>query len=244
MAFLFAPAIIVVLFAFNSENSTSKLYGLSTRWFSAALGNADFVAALTNSVKAAVFTALFVVVAGTLAALALVRMPSRVSNALTSFFTVPIIIPGLFFGVALLSFFSRVQLPLSMLTIVVGHVLITLPLVVLIVGARLQHLDMSILEAARDLGANSWQAFHKVLLPLIAPALVGSALLAVAWSLDEFIITLFMNGGTQTVPVLIFGRLRLGIDPSINAIAAILLLVTTAVTVIAGKFVSVSEVTG
>lgn len=238
LLFLFIPAVVVVLFAFNSSNSTSNFAGFSTRWFSAVFERDEYMTALENSLQAAVWTAAIDVVAGVGAALALTRLPRRVTSFLGGFFLVPIMVPGLILGVALLVFFSKIDLRLSMTTVVIGHVLVTMPLMVLILAARLERLDPAVMEAARDLGAGGWTAFRRILLPMIAPALIAGALLVVAFSLDEFIITLFTNGGTTTVPVLIFALLRRGLDPSVNAIATLLLALTTLLGVIAARIVA------
>jgi ABC-type spermidine/putrescine transport system permease subunit II len=241
LAFLFTPALVVVLFAFNSSTSTSALDGLSLRWFDHVFADPEFTQALTNTLTAAAWTAAFDVLAGTAAALALTRLPRRWLTTLSSLFMVPVIVPGLLIGVALLAFFSRLHVTLAMPTVVVGHVVVTLPLVVVIVATRLERLDLSVVEAARDLGASAFTAFRRVLLPLIAPALAGSVLLAVAWSFDEFIITLFTNGGTPTVPILIFTQLRRGLDPSVNAVATLLLAGTTLMSVLAARTVSLRD---
>jgi spermidine/putrescine transport system permease protein len=241
LLFLFTPAVLVVLFAFNATDSTSSLGGFSTRWFSAVLSDDEFTQALGNSLIAAFWTAVFDVLAGTAAAVALTRLPRKYLTVFSTLYLVPIMVPGLLIGVALLVFFSRLDVRLGMTTVIIGHILITLPLVVLVVGARLERLDLSVIDAARDLGASGWTAFRRILLPLISPALAGSALLAVAWSLDEFIITLFTNGGTPTVPVLIFTLLRRGLDPSVNALAALLLAATTILGVIAARLVSLRD---
>jgi ABC-type spermidine/putrescine transport system permease subunit II len=241
LLFLFTPALLVVLFAFNATDSTSSFGGFSTRWFSAVFSNDEYMQALGNSAIAAFWTALFDVLAGTAAALALTRLPRRYLSVFSSLYLIPVMVPGLMLGVALLVFFSRLDLPLSMTTVVIGHILITLPLVILVIGARLERLDLSVLDAARDLGASGWTAFRRILLPLIAPALAGSALIAIAWSLDEFIVTLFTNGGTPTVPVLIFTLLRRGLDPSVNALAALLLGATMILGVITARLVSLRD---
>jgi len=238
LVFLFVPAIVVVLFAFNSSDSTSNFAGFSTQWFSKVFENSEYMGALENSLQAAFWTALIDVVAGVGAAMALMRLPRRVTTFLASFFLVPIMVPGLILGVALLVFFSKIEMRLGMTTVVIGHVLVTLPLMILILSARMERLDPALIEAARDLGAGSWTAFRRILLPMIAPALIASGLLVIAFSLDEFIITLFTNGGTTTVPVLIFALLRRGLDPSVNAIATLLLLGTTILGVIAARIVS------
>jgi spermidine/putrescine transport system permease protein len=196
------------------------------------------MSALENSLIAALWTVGFDLLAGLGAAIVLTRLPRRVSTVLSSAFLIPIMVPGLILGVALLVFFSRLDVQLSMTTVVIGHVLVTLPLMILVVGARVERLDPALIDAARDLGASGWTAFRRITLPMIAPALIAGALLVFAFSLDEFIITLFTNGGTTTVPVLIFALLRRGLDPSVNAIATLLLIGTTLLGVIAARIVS------
>lgn len=244
LVFLFAPVLVVVLFSFNGIASTSLPFeGFSVRWYESAFQNPRFVDSLKNSVVVAATTAAAVAFLGVNASFALTRRPSRVLNYFSSFVTTPLIVPGLFLGVALLSFYDLVGLvfqPLTLRTVIIGHVLITLPFVVLIVNARLMRFDRSIEEAARDLGATPLQAFRKIVFPLVAPALIGSILIVVAWSFDEFIITLFTGGGT--LPILIWGMLRRGIDPSVNAIASVIIATTIVATVLAGRFVSSREI--
>jgi spermidine/putrescine transport system permease protein len=243
LVFLFAPVIVVVLFSFNSVASTSlPLEGFSLRWYDSAFENPLFTKSLQNSVLVAAVTAIFVVVVGANASFALTRRPSRLLNLFSSFVTAPLIVPGLFLGVALLSFYDLIALKLSLVTVVIGHVLITLPFVVLIVNARLTRFDRSIEEAARDLGATPLQAFWKIVFPLVRPALIGSVLIAVAWSFDEFIITFFTIGGETTLPIMIWGMLRRGIDPSVNAIASVILATTIVATILAGRFISGRDV--
>lgn len=244
LAFLFAPVILVVLFSFNSTPNTSLPFeGFSLHWYSTVFGEETFIVAIEHSAEAAALTVAVDVIVGTLAAIGLTRVAPRLTAALTGLFLVPLVIPLLFIGIALLTFFSRLQIELSMATIVVGHVVVTLPIVILIVASRLERLDPTVMEAARDLGASAPQTFRRILLPQVAPALVGAALLALATSLDEFVITLFTNGGVQTVPIVIYGSLRRGLNPSVNAIASLMLLMTMTLTVLAGRFVSVRELT-
>ncbi len=239
LAFLFTPVVVVVLFSFNAAASTSlPLEALSFRWYEAAFSNPLFRDALRNSVYVASITALTVAVIGANASFALTRRPSRLLNLFSSFVVTPLVVPGLFLGVALLVFYDRVDFRRSLTTVIIGHVLITLPFVVLIVNARLMRLDRSIEEAARDLGATPFQTFRKIIFPLVRPALLGSILIAVAWSFDEFIVTFFTIGGEITLPIMIWGMLRRGIDPSVNAIASVILVTTTLATVVAARLLS------
>jgi spermidine/putrescine transport system permease protein len=243
VAFLFAPAVVVVLFSFNATSSTSLPFaGFSVRWYRAAFGDDQFVEALENSLKVAFATAAIVAFVGTNAAFALARKRSRVLDAFSAFVSTPLIVPGLFLGVALLSFYDEIGMRRTLLTVIFGHALVTLPFVVLIVNARLARLDRSVDEAARDLGATALQTFWKITFPLVRPALAGSILIAIAWSFDEFIITFFTIGPKITLPILIWGKLRLGVDPSVNAIASVILAATITLTAVAGRFISAREV--
>jgi spermidine/putrescine transport system permease protein len=244
LAFLFAPVVLVVLFSFNESASTAPPFtGFTLRWYGDVIDDAAYVQAIKNTAVVAALTVAITTVVGTLGALALVRVSPRVATAVSALLAVPLIVPWLFTGLALLVFFTRIHVELSMATVVAGHVVVTAPIAALIVTARLARLDPAVNEAARDLGANAWQAFRRVLLPQIAPAIIGSALLVTATSADEFIITLFVNGGYQTVPLVIFTSLRTGLGPEINAIASMMLAFTLVLTVIASRFVSVKDVT-
>jgi spermidine/putrescine transport system permease protein len=244
LTFLFAPVIVVVLFSFNSVASTALPFkGFSLRWYDQVIGDEEFRSAAKNSLIVAGATVVFVVTVGTAAAFGLSRKGSqRLTSAVNLLVVTPLILPGLFLGVSLLLFAGEIGLQPSLPLVFIGHSVITVPFVVLVVSARLQHFDYSIVEAARDLGAGSVRAFLKIVLPLVAPAIVGAALLTVAWSFDEFIVTLFTNGGNATLPVLIFSRARLGLDPGINVIATFVLTITVASALVASRFLSPSEV--
>lgn len=243
LIFLFAPIVVVVLFSFNAASSTGLPFaGFSTQWYQAALGDKQFREALFNSVRVALTVGLFTAVVGTSAAFALSRRRSRLLDAFSSFVTAPLVLPTLFLGIALLSFFTQVGIKPTLFTATIGHAMVTLPFVVIIVNARLMRLDRSFEEAARDLGATPFQTFRLVVFPLVAPALFGAVLIVMAWSFDELVITFFTSGGEPTLPVRIWGMLRRGIDPSVNAMASIILLTTIACTLLAGRFVSGKEI--
>lgn len=245
ITFLFTPVVLVVLFSFNSGKSTAPpLDGLSLRWYEQLFADPVFNTALQNSLIAAGVTIAFVLVTGTAAAVALSRHRSRLLDALSSAVMAPLVIPGLFIGLALFSFFNKIGFELSLLTVIIGQSLVTLPLVVVVVNSRLANIETNMIEAARDLGANGFQAFYKVLLPLIAPTLLGASLLVAAWALDEVIITLWTNGGNTTLPVMIFAKVRQGTDPSVNAIASLVLAGTTLTTILAARFISPRDLTG
>jgi spermidine/putrescine transport system permease protein len=232
--FCFLPVVLVVLFSFNSVASTSLPFaGFSLRWYEALWNDPEVQQAVQRSVTAAIVTVVVDLLAGTAAAFALRTRTWKWQGAVSGLFMFPLVLPGLFLGVALLAFFTSVGIGTSLRTAIVGHILVTAPVVVIVVGARLGSMDRALMEAARDLGAGPVVAFRKVLLPLLAPTLIGSALLVTAWSFDEFVVTLFTTGTDTTVPVLIYSRVRQGLDPSINALATLVLTVTIGTAVIA-----------
>jgi ABC-type spermidine/putrescine transport system permease subunit II len=242
VAFLFAPVVLVVVFSFNAGTSANPPFkGLSLRWYRQVWSDELLRDALHNSAIVAIGTVAFSMVVGTAAAFAVNARYGRLTHAIRLTIMTPLILPGLFLGVALLSFVTRVGIGTSLFTVFVGHALVAVPIVFLVISARLTGLDKTVVEAARDLGASAPQAFMKVTLPALAPALVGAAFLVAAFSIDEFIITLYTNGGDITVPVLIYSRLRRGIDPSINAIATVFVVVTTAAAAVAGRLLAAED---
>ncbi len=239
LIFLFAPVAVMLLFSFNAAATTALPFaGFSVRWYEEAFGDPLVVSALLNSVRVAIVVAVFTTITGTAAAFVLSRHRSRWLDAFSAFVTAPLILPTLFLGVALLSYFTQLGIKPTLWTAAIGHALVTLPFVVLIVNARLTRLDQSIEEAARDLGATAFQSFRMIVLPLVAPALFGAVAIVVAWSFDELVITFFTSGGDATLPVRIWGMLRRGIDPSVNAMASVILITTIACTILAGRFIS------
>lgn len=227
VVFLFAPVITVVVFSFDERGlGILPIEGLTTRWYQEFFQNPAMVAAAKRSAYVAAATAAIAVTIGTLASFALVRHRVRGSTALTGFIVLPIVLPPLLLGISLLSFFDRIGFRLSLWTVVVAHVLITLPFVVLTINARLASLDPSLEEVADTLGATRWQAFRHVTFPLIRTSVVGSALLVVALSVDEFVVTFFTAGSDQTLPVVIWAQMRAGVSPVVNAVSTLMLTAT------------------
>ena len=147
--------------------------------------------------------------------------------------TLPVMLPPLVLGVALLSFYVSVDLKLGLPTVILSHVLFTQPFVILIVHARMVNFDPRVVESARDLGASPLQAFFTVTLPIIRPVVIGAALIAMALSIDDFIITFFTIGTGNTLPTLVWGMIRTGLTPTVNAIGTLILLLTIGSTMIA-----------
>ena len=223
-AFLYLPIAFLVLFSFNDYIIPSLPFrGFTLKWYR-ELGY-DFVLhdALYNSLFIAACTTVVSTVLGTLAAFPLVRCTFRFKQTGQLLVILPMIIPHFLMGVALLLFFAFVKMPLSRLTIILGHVVFTLPFAVLIVSTRLYGFDRTLERAAGDLGANPARTFWHVTLPLIMPGVVGAALLVFTLSMDEFLITYFVSGQKGTLTMYIWSLLKDGIAPRVNALASVLL---------------------
>ena len=223
--YLYAPILVIVVFSFTTSPRLSlPIEGLTLDWYGRAFADPLIPMALKNSAILATISAVGGGIAGAAFAFGLVMLRNgRLRASLLSISMLPAIVPLLVIGIALAVFFRTIALPQGLIGAAIGHVLVSLPFVILTMNARLESFDFSILEAARDLGATRFQAFRDITLPLIRPSVVGAALLAAALSLDEFVVTWFNIGSQQTVPTLVWGLMRRGIDPSINAIATLLL---------------------
>lgn len=238
--FLFAPIVVVIVFAFDAGGrGTLPFQGVTLRWFEEFFDNPVMVDAAVNSAIVAGAAMVGATLLGGLAAFALIRHRVRFGGAFTAAIVLPLVLPPLLLGIALLSFFNRVDVELSLWTVAVAHVLVTMPFVVLTISSRLAGLDPSLEEAAQTLGANRFQTFRHVTLPLIRSSMIGSALLVVALSLDEFIVTFFTIGSGNTLPIVIWGQMRAGVSPVVNAVSTLMLVATLVLMVGARKLTDV-----
>jgi ABC-type spermidine/putrescine transport system permease subunit II len=223
--FLYLPLVVVVLYAFNGgANLSWPIHGLSFRWFNEIFSDPNFRSAFGVSLEAAVATAALSSVIATMAALAFTRRRSRLFTALQGVSIVPAMMPPLFIAIALYTSMDNFNISPSLLTIVAGHLIIVIPFVLVVVTNRLSRFDTQLEWAARDLGAGVGQTFRRITVPVILPASVGAALLAFAFSFDEVLVTNFTSGLTTTLPIYVYGKLHRTIDPSVNAVATLLML--------------------
>jgi ABC-type spermidine/putrescine transport system permease subunit II len=224
IGYLYLPVITVVAFSFQGSSRLAlPLEGPSLRWFTFVLSDPAFQAALSSSIKVGLAASAAAMVVGTLTGLAFTRYRLQLQRPLDVLAMAPIALPGLFIGLSLLAYFGRLGLTPSLFTVFLAHLLYVLPYVLIVMRNRLERFDVSIEEAARDLGANAWQTFWKVTFPVIWPAILASGILAFALSFDEFLITLFVIGSDSTLPIMMWSRMRRRIDPAINAVATIIL---------------------
>ncbi len=225
LLYLYAPVAVIVLFSFTTSPRLSMpIEGLTLAWYQNALANPLIASALGNSLILAGISAVSAGVLGSAFAFGVMKLTQpRLRQALLAASLLPAVVPLLVIGVALAVVFHAAGLSQGLRNTAIGHVLVSLPFVVLTMNSRLETFDFTTLEAARDLGASPFQTFRDITFPQIRPSIVGAALLAAALSLDEFVVTWFNIGNEQSVPVLVWGLMRRGVDPSINALASILL---------------------
>jgi ABC-type spermidine/putrescine transport system permease subunit II len=224
LGFLFLPLVIVVVLSFTTRGVPAfPIHGLTLHWYGNVFGDPVFRDALVTSLLLAALTAVAAALMGTLAAMALVRHRLRARALVTALLVAPLAMPGLVTGIAMLMVYVAAGVTLNTWTILAGHVVFATPFVLLVMAARLREFDMSLEEAARDLGEGPFDVFRRVTLPLIFPAVAGGALIAAALSLDEFVITNFVAGSTVTLPLFIWSKLRIGVTPDTNAVSTLIL---------------------
>jgi spermidine/putrescine transport system permease protein len=223
--FLFAPIVLLVLFSFNANRyGTLPITGWTFKWYQSVFSNYEIQDALKTTLKVAAGVTAVSTIVGTAAAFPLVRSRLPFRGGVRVAFTLPIMIPGLLIGVGLLAFLTNVlHVKLSPVTAIIGQSVYTTPFVILIVASRLEGFDRALERAASDLGANAWNRMRYVILPLILPGIFAGALFAFTLSLDEFIITLFLIGGDNTLPIYIYTQVKFGITPEVNALASLLI---------------------
>ena len=235
--FLFLPVLMLVVLSFNS-NATGvfPLSGFTLDWYREAFQNKIIWPALRNSAIVAFFTAVVAAALGTPAAFGLTRYNFRFKNLLRGMLVVPMSLPTLLIGIALLSYFAFLSIPRSLITVIIGHVVYTVPYMVLVVGARLAEFDFTVEEAAQDLGATPAQTFHMITFPLIRPSIIGAMLLIFAQSFDMFVITFFNIGAQSTLPMVIWSMMRRGINPSLNALGTMVMAFSIFLLFLANRF--------
>ena len=230
LAFFYLPIGGLSLNSFNASRFGTRWQGFTLKWYERLLERDDLWAALGNSLKVAVVASFGAMLVGTCAAFALQRYKSRLQTAHHLLVTVPLVLPEILMGMSLLLLFVAIGQPLGLLTVTIAHITFCISYVTLVVLARLQDFDFQIVDAARDLGATKFQAFWKIVLPLLVPGILAGGLLAFTLSIDDFVVTFFVKGpGADTLPVVIYSMIKKSREfPVINALSTLLLLVTFA----------------
>ncbi|HLF21623.1 MAG TPA: ABC transporter permease [Aestuariivirga sp.] len=242
---LYVPIVTLVAFSFNTDKRGVVWRGFTFDNYLKAWNNAALIEALTNSLVIAFLTTIIATVIGAMLALLLWRFRFPFKSAYEGFMALPIVIPEICMGVALLLFFVNTGMmgavvampwPLSLANIVISHVAFCFPFVAVVVRSRLVGFNRELEEASKDLGASEWQTFWNILVPFMKPGLIAGALLAFTLSLDDFVITFFTSGPeTVTFPVKVYSLVRRGVSPEINAASTVLIVITVVATILAMK---------
>ncbi len=240
LLFLYLPLITLMVFSFNDSRRNIVWQGFTFKYYEKAFNNASLIEAFANSLTIAFFCTIISVVLGALAAVMLWRFRFPGKTAVEGGLALPIVVPEICLGVAMLVFFARVvpwptglPWPLNLGAITIAHISFAFPFVATVVRARLASFNRELEEAAKDLGASEWRTFWDVLVPHMRPGLIAGALLAFTLSLDDFVITFFTSGpDTITFPVKVYSMLRFSVSPEVNAASTVLIVITVALTAI------------
>lgn len=225
--FLYLPIFVVIAFSFNTSKMNITFEGFTLEWYGRMFENRQLMQSFFNTVIVAGVSTVLSVIIGTLCALGLYKFEFKLKNVLSSSLYIPIVIPELVFAIALLIFFTSLNISMSMATLIIAHVTFSMPFVVITVRARLAGFDHSIEEAARDLGANELHTFWRVTLPMISPGVLSGGMLALTMSLDDVVVSFFTAGPeSTTLPLKILGMVRKGVSPDVNALSTLMIVGT------------------
>ena len=247
-AFLYLPIVALVVFSFNDSPVPNSWRGFTLKWYVALANDREMITAFWLSMKIAFFTACASVILGTLAAFALVKYRRFTGRTLFSgMVNAPLVMPEVIVGLSLLLMLVSVQRALGFpdrgsLTIWMGHLLLGMSYATVVIQARLQDLNPQLEEAAMDLGARPWQVFTLITLPMIAQSLLSAWLLTFTLSLDDVVLSAFLSGpGSTTMPLVIFSRAKLGLNPSVNAVATVIVVIVAIGVVVASYMIARAE---
>ncbi|MBQ8327136.1 MAG: ABC transporter permease [Lachnospiraceae bacterium] len=235
MLFLYAPIVVLIVLSFNNSKSRAKWGGFTLKWYSELFDNSIVMDALWTTLTLAILSAVIATVLGLLGAIGIDAMKKRNYQIMLGATNIPMLNADIVTGIALMLFMVRF-LPLGFSTMLIAHITFNIPYVIFSILPKLQQIDVSVYEAARDLGANSVKAFWKVIIPIIKPGITSGFLLAVTMSLDDFIITYFTRGaGVNTLSTVIYGEIRRGIKPEMYSLSTILFLMVLIVLVMSNR---------
>ena len=232
--FLYLPIFVLVVFSFNKSKLNATFTGFTLDWYKNLINNTQILEALKNSLIIAFISTFFAVIIGTLAAIGMYRYKFKGKRAMEGLLYIPVVIPEIVMGISMLAFFSSLNLPAGLITLILAHITFCISYVIIVVRARLDGFDSALEEAAQDLGATPWQTLTKVTLPVISPGIISGALLAFTLSLDDVIISFFAAGpDSNTLPLKIFSMVKFGVNPEINALSTVMMVFTLSMVVIA-----------
>lgn len=245
---LYAPIILLVVYSFNNSRRNIVWRGFTLKYYEKAWNNESLIEAFVNSLSIAVINTVVSTILGVLLAIALWRFRFPGKAAYEGFMALPIVIPEICMGVAMMAFFARIgwptdlPWPLTLTNIIIAHVAFSFPFVAVTVRGRLVGFNRELEDASKDLGASEWQTMRYIILPYLRPGIIAGALIAFTLSLDDFVITFFTAGPNSiTLPVKIFSMVRFSVTPEVNAASTVLIVITVIATVLAMRFQSQSR---
>ncbi|MFT8351821.1 ABC transporter permease [Clostridium saccharoperbutylacetonicum] len=232
-SFLYLPILYVIIFSFNTSKLNIVFESFTLQWYGSFFKNRTLMDALVNTLIVGILSTVFSTIIGTIGAIGLSKYKFKGRGIIDKLLYIPIVIPEVVLGVALLSIYSVLSVPLGLLSLTISHITFSIPFVVITVRARLAGFDKYLEEAAMDLGANRIVTFGKVTLPLIMPGVLSGAMLAFSLSIDDVIISFFTTGpGSTTLPLKIFSMVKTGVTPEVNALSTVIMLVTIVIIII------------
>ena len=236
---LFLPIFVLIFYSFNESRLNVIFTGFTFDWYKNLLANTDLIDAFKNTLIIAISSTIISTILGTLGAVGLYKFHFKGKSLVDKLLYIPIIIPEIVLGIALLSIFTLAKIELSLWTVLLAHISFSIPFVITSVRSTLYAMPKNIEEAAEDLGASRWQTFFRVTLPILAPGIISGALLAFTLSLDDVVISYFAAGpGTNTLPLYIYSNIKTGISPDVNALTTIMLIITVTALVVGSRFQS------
>jgi spermidine/putrescine transport system permease protein len=231
--FIYGPILILIVYSFNASRFPTRWGGFSLEWYQKLFQNRAMGQALRNSLIISFSSTAISTVIGTMVSVAIERYRFRGKTPLDAMLFLPIIIPDIAMAIMLVAFFGLINMPLGFATIIISHVAFNISFVAIVVRSRMTTIDPTLEEAANDLYANEWQAFWRITFPLLLPGILGGALLAFTLSLDDYVITFFTSGpGSTTLPLRIYGMVKTGITPEVNAISTLMMAASLALVIL------------
>ena len=227
---MYLPILVVIVFSFNDSRLTVGWKGFSLQWYEKLFQNSSLMEELGNSIILGVLSCLLSAVIGTLGAVGMAKLNYKSKGLLEYVSILPLMTPEIILGMVFLAFFSQLNLPFGMLTLLISHTVFCVPYILMEVKARLVGMDKSLEEAAMDLGATPRRTFFDITLPLIMPAVLSGSLLAFAMSMDDVVISVFVNGPRlSTLPIKVYTQMKTGVTPEINALCTLMLVVSVGI---------------
>ncbi|WNC13531.1 ABC transporter permease [Brevibacillus brevis] len=237
LVFLYLPIAILMIYSFNDSRINAVWSGFTWKWYLSLFDNRQVMQALGNSLSIGIISSVLATVLGTAASLAVKHYSARWRTVVNGLVYLPIVIPEIMMGLALLVLFSQIHMELGKATLIMAHVTFSMPYVMVIISARLADMGKELEEAAQDLGATPWETLRYVTLPLIMPGVVAGFLMSFTLSLDDFIISFFVAGpNSTTLPLYIYGLVKRGVSPEVNALSTLLIASTVLLVVVAELF--------